>query len=138
MDYDELEDEYEAYWNEQTAEQLKTVIPQAWAMAYFGDDCLVIASDDGEYIQIICQKEYPLSNGSVQDIWNSLMAAMVDATVLQNGIEWDRMGIKFLQENGKEFLEFVFKKADVGFEFEGICGDLDNVVFISDALSTLF
>lgn len=137
---DELKTKYEELVEEK-AEMVKakmeTSIPRAWATTYFGDDCLIMFTEESEYLQVICQKNFSVSLEGVRDAYNSVLASMPGLGVYQDQIKFNRMGVKFLQDSGKELLEFVFVKRDGEYILESINGDLENSSVISVALTNI-
>lgn len=131
-DYDKLIDE-----KAQAAEkEMKKSVPRAWATTCFGDDCSITFSDNNEFIQIICNKGYQITQESVKEIYSTLLASMPSLGVYQDSIEWERISINFCDKDKKEFLEFILKKTNGVFGLESINGDLTNAIDINFALES--
>lgn len=136
--YDDIKENYDKMVDEkaQKAEAgMALAYPKAWATTYFGDDCLMMFSDDNEYLQIVSQKEYNATSDSVKDIYKTVLSSMQGLGVYIDEINQDRIAIKFEQTGGKEFLEFVFKRENGSYTLESTNGDLQNVTTLVQGLS---
>ncbi|MEY8428746.1 hypothetical protein AALA00_13755 [Lachnospiraceae bacterium 46-15] len=117
------------------SEELELATPIAWATTCFGEDSIVFA-DNKEYLQIISKKKYNLTSESVQEIWEKTLEAskLMKAGGYLDKIVYDRIGMKFSQENGSELLEIVLKRADDTYELDSISGDLLNASALISAM----
>lgn len=138
--YDKVKANYEQLLEEKSQHveaELKTAVPRAYAETYFGEGSLTLCSENGEYVQIICEKKYEASVESIQEIYKSILSSIPGLVEYYDKIEWERIGIKFLQENGKELIEYVLKKENGQFDLECISMEYDNLYLIITALSNI-
>lgn len=125
----QLEDEKLA----QVEADMQLATPKAWATTHFGDNCIVLA-DNKEYLQIISKKEYALSNAGVKKIWKNILEASTTLTTYFDKINYDRIGIKFPQKDGKEMIEIVLKRKSTSYELESVSGDMFETTTLLPAL----
>lgn len=138
--YDDTKENYDKMIEEKVQEVetgMALAYPKAWATTYFGDDCLMMFSDNNEYLQIVSQKEYGATSDSVKDIYKTILSSMQGLGVYIDEINQDRIAIKFEQTGGKEFLEFVFKRENGSYTLESTNGDLQNVPVLIEGLSSV-
>lgn len=110
---------------------------KAWATTYFGDDCLIMFSDNNEYLQIICKKEYSATSDTVKDIYKTVLSSMKGLGTYINEINQDRIAVKFEQTRNKELLEFVFKRDNGSYVLESTNGDLQNAIILIQGLNNV-
>ena len=136
--YNDIKENYDKMVDDKAQkaeEEMTLAYPKAWATTYFGDNCLMMFSDNNEYLQIVSQKEYNATSDSVKDIYKTVLSSMQGLGTYINEINQDRIAIKFEQTGGKAYLEFVFKRENGSYTLESTNGDLQNVTTLIQGLS---
>ena len=145
-EYETLKSEYEEVsnnYNELVDEKAKIVegekqvsIPKVWAITYFGGNCIVLP-ENGEYLQVISKEKYALSDDGVKAILEKTLEACAALRLFKDDINYDKISMKFLMEDGKEMLDFVLIRKNGNYELESIIGSLSDATTLVPALQEL-
>lgn len=130
--YDKLSkyrDELEAKTNEED-----TLYPTVWAKTAFGDDCISLM-DNSKYMQCIVPGNYTSSVDSISTIWKNFKRAnsLLNTKAIE-GMPYEKIGIKYLAEDGTALIEFIVTKKDNGYELDSISGDLTKTDDLNSAI----
>lgn len=139
QEYENMESKYQELMNEKAeraSKEMEQATARALAVTYFGDDCLVLTGG-GEYLQIVPQESYTASLEGVQAIYKQLLSFSVGLAVYIDNVNYERIGIKFQQDGGKELIEFVLKREDDSYILESITGNLEVAGILSTALTMI-
>lgn len=138
-DYEKVHSDYEELIDERTKRveaEMKLAFPKAWAVTHFGENCIVLP-ENSEYLQIISKEKYTLSNDGVQAIWQKVLESCATLKQSVDDINYDKIAIKFLMEDGEEMVEFVLIRRNASYELESITGSLFDIDILLPALQTL-
>lgn len=130
--YDKLSkyrDELEAKTNEE-----QSIYPTVWAQTAFGDDCIYLI-DNPKYMQCIVPGNNTSSTESISTIWKNFKRAnsLLNTKAIV-GMPYEKIGIKYLAEDGTALIEFIVTKKDDGYELDSISGDLTKTEDLNSAI----
>lgn len=121
---------------EELDEERKHSYAKAWAITYFGEDCLVLM-DGEEYLQIVSQESYTATLEGVQAVWKRCLNSMGGLGLYVDQIKYNKIGIKFQQSNGEGLIEFVLKRENGSYTLDTISGNLMQAPILVAALEVL-
>lgn len=105
-------------------EQSDFIETQAWIMAAFGDNSIILKSDKKDYLEVIASDNYELSQEGIKQIWDSSRISTAVLEGYKDKIPYEKIAVKFLDTNKEEMIEFILKRNNNNYELAGINGDL--------------
>lgn len=135
-EYEKINSSYIELVDETVKENMKLSFPKAWATTCFGENCIVLP-ENSEYLQIIAEEKYALSNDGVKAVWKKMLEACAILGQFKDNINYNKISIKFLMEDGKEMLEFILIRKNGNYELESIIGSLFDATTLVPALQGL-
>ena len=86
-------------------------------------------------MQCIVPGNYTSSVDSISTIWKNFKRAnsLLNTKAIE-GMPYEKIGIKYLAEDGTALIEFIVTKKDNGYELDSISGDLTKTDDLNSAI----
>jgi outer membrane murein-binding lipoprotein Lpp len=134
---DELAAKVIEHGNTNAEKESKAIAPSVWAKTSFGEDCIYLI-DNPKYMQCIVPGNNTSSTESISAIWKNIKtASLLLNTKAVEDIDYEKIAVKYLAEDGTALIEFVLIKQSDGYELDNVSGDLTKATSLSDAITTV-